>query len=134
MFKKIWFGIFVFSAFFSLYAQESGPFPKIEEISPKDRDRFRYATFGMIGIIPSIGIAPSAGFGIRTQRGHWGNDFSLSGASFLIINGLSAQYSRLYYFKKDGKNTGYCGLGPALNYINVSNIYSRGFSHAVFPS
>jgi len=80
-------------------------------------------------------MAPSIGLGIRSQRGHWGNDFSLSGAYFVIVNGLSAQYSRLFYFSKEKKNLqGYCGLGPALNYLVIFDFFGDELSHVVSPS
>lgn len=126
MLKKIWFGILFCSTLFSF---ENEPFPKIEEAIPEEKDHYRYTTFGMISMAPAIGL------GVRSKRGHWGNDFSLSGASFFaLVNGLNAQYSRLYYFSKENNNTGYCGIGPAFNYMAVSRIYSNRYDHAVFPS
>jgi len=125
MFKKIWFAILAFSTACSLHAQE---YVEMKKAVQEESDYFRYTTFGVIIVAPSIGL------GIRSQQGRWGNDFSLSGASVLIVNGLIAQYSRLLYFSKEGKNTGYCGLGPALNYVSFSGIFDPGFLHYVRPS
>ncbi len=73
MFKKIWFGIFACS---TLFALENEPFPNIDETISKEKDSFRYISFGSIVIVPTVGL------GIRTRTEKRGNDFSYSCSYF----------------------------------------------------